>query len=172
MDLANLIARCRAYEQRAAELYRAYAARTRSEPEACKLWTALARDEEEHARTLERAGRMLEPTDGWRVSLDGWDEALAEIDERMALAEDSRIGADFDRQLAAALGLERSEIDHLYHRLMRLSSVPIGDREDHLERLLSVAERRTDPAVQMQVGMLRARMRLAHEPQPSTAQRG
>jgi rubrerythrin len=164
MDLANLIARCRTYERRAAEIYRAFAARTRAEPEVCKLWTALARDEEEHALTLERAGRMLEPTDGWRVSLEGWDEAIAEIDERMEQVEDPRIGADFDRQLTAALALERTEIDHLYHRLAALTRIPVGTTDDHLDRLLAAAERRTDPAVQIQVGMLRARMRLARQP--------
>jgi len=129
----------------------------------CKLWTALAREEEEHARTLERAGRLLEPTDGWHVTLDGWEDALAEIDERMQRAEDPRIGGDFDRQLMAALALERTEMDHLYHRLSRLTRTPVGSTDEHLERLLSAAERCTNPEVQMQAGMLRARMLLARE---------
>lgn len=160
MDLAHLLGRCRAYEARTAELYRTFAARTRAEPATCALWTALARDEEAHARTLERAARMLAPTEGWRVSLDGWDEALAEIEERMQLAEDPRIGADLDRQLAAALALERSELDHLYHRLAHLTRTPLADGEEHHERLLAAAERRADPEVQLQAGMLRARLRL------------
>jgi rubrerythrin len=160
MDLAHLIPRCRSYERRAAEIYRTFAARTRAEPEVCALWTALARDEEQHAQTLEQAARLLEATDGWRVSLDGWDEALAEIDERMQQAEDPRIGADLDRQLVAALALERTEIDHLSHHLGHLTRMRIAAAEGHLDRLLAAAERRTDPAVRMQVGMLRARLRL------------
>jgi rubrerythrin len=163
MDLAHLIPRCRSYEARAADIYRSFAARTRQQPQACALWTALAREEEDHTRALERAARLLEPTEGWRVSLDGWDDAIAEIDERMQQAEDPRIGADFDRQLAAALALERTEMDHLYHRLGALTRMPVGSTDAHLERLLAAAERRTDPAVQMQIGMLRARLRLAHE---------
>jgi rubrerythrin len=164
MDLARLIARCRSYEGRAADVYRTFAMRTRAQPETCALWTALARDEEQHARTLDRAARDLEATDAWRVTLDGWDEALAEIDERVQQAEDPRIGADLDRQLAAALALERTEIDHLYHRLADLTRTPLGGSEGHLDRLLAAAERRSDPAVQMQAGMLRARLRLQPEP--------
>jgi rubrerythrin len=167
MDLAHVISACESYERRAADIYRSFAARTGPQPDACALWTALARDEDEHARTLERASARIEPTEGWRVHLEGWRDALSDIEERMRQAEDPRIGADFDRQLTAALALERTELDHLYHYLLGVTRSPVST-EEHLARWLSAAEQRADPAVQMQVAMLRARMRLALQ----TAARG
>jgi rubrerythrin len=163
MDLANVIDRCRSYEARAAALYRTFAARTRAQPGACALWTSMARDEEEHARTLERAGRMLSPDAPWHARLDGWEESLEEIEARLRQAEDPRIGGNVDRQLAAALALERTEIDALYRRLTRLTMGAVRSEDEHLEPLLALAETRSDPAVQMQAAMLRARILLAND---------
>ena len=50
MRLDDMLDRCQRLEERAAALYRSYAASTRAEPSACALWTELAREEEEHAR--------------------------------------------------------------------------------------------------------------------------
>jgi len=168
MDLAHMLAACRNYERRAADVYRSFATRSEGQPEASALWSALARDEEEHARTLERATGSIAPPEGWRVHLDGWREAMAEIDERLAAAEAVAVGADFDRQLVAALALERTELDRLYHRLAEVTGVRVGT-DEHLRRLLSAGEARASPDVQMQVALLRARIRLAGH---GTDQRG
>jgi len=154
-----MLAAGRAYEERAASIYRGFAERMRAEPEAHALWSALARDEEEHAGTLARASQAIAPTEGWRVQLDGWREALAEIDARMAAAESPEVGSDLDRQLAVALALERSELDPLYHQLTEAAGMRAGGN-GHVARLLAVAETRADPAVRMQAALLRARRRL------------
>ena len=87
MTLDDLLERCQRLEERAAALYRGYAAATRAQPRLCALWTALAREEEEHAHSLALAHRRREATAGWQTRLDGWAEAIDEVDERLADAE-------------------------------------------------------------------------------------
>jgi len=163
VNLNALLARCRAFEGRAAVVYRTFAARTRNDPELCSLWTALARDEEAHARAIGRAAGWLDPTRGWHTSLDGWGDDLDEIETRLADAERPDIGADVDRQLVAALALERTELDTLYHRLLAI--LPPAERstdpDDHTAPLLALAAHRaTNPAVALEAALLQARHRL------------
>jgi len=165
MHLDRLMMRSRAFEARAAAVYRTFAARTRHDPEVCALWTAMARDEEGHARALARAGGWLDPARGWHTDLDGWEDDLDDIETRLAYAERPEIGADLDRQLCAALALERTELDTLYHRVLTL--VPPIERshgnEDHTGPLLALARRRsTHPTVAMEAALLQARNRLRH----------
>ncbi|MGH7893438.1 MAG: hypothetical protein ACREQL_02160 [Candidatus Binatia bacterium] len=163
MRLEELLARCRGYEEHAAAVYRSFAARTRADPEACALWTALARDEDEHARQLTRAAAWLDAVEAWRTHLDGWTEALDEVEARIAEAERPEIGADVEQQLVAALALERTELDAIYHRLLRVTrtSEPLAGSALHTDRLLDFAVRRAvSPTVLLEIALTRARSRL------------
>jgi rubrerythrin len=163
MTLGELVARCRSFEERAASVYRSYAARSRHDPDSCALWTALARDEESHAALLGRAGSWLDPATGWHTSVDGWDEALQEIGERLTEAERPEIGADVDRQIVAALALERTEIDTLFHRLLVLlpAAERPHDRDDHTAPLLALAARHAaNRSVAFEAALLHARQTL------------
>ena len=163
MLLEDVLGRCRAFEARAAGVYRAFAARTRDDAPLCAMWTALARDEEAHGAALTRASRWLERPDGWHTDLSGWGEAFDEIEARLAAAESPDIGADRDRQLLAALALERTELDHIFHRLTTIMHTPgdvATDGNAHVGRLLAMAETSTTPAVQLEVALVRARMKL------------
>ena len=162
MQLDRLLSQCRGFELRAAAVYRTFAARTRNDPGVCAMWTALARDEDSHAHALARAASWLEGPRGWQTSLDGWEDDLADIESRLVDAERPEIGADVEQQLVAAMALERTELDTLYHRL--LSLVPLRDRlhaDGHTGRLLALAARHHgNPAVAMEAALLQARMRL------------
>jgi rubrerythrin len=165
MDLEHLIARCKNFETRAAAVYRTYAARTRQDPDVCAMWTALAREEETHARAIERAAGWLDPAQGWQTNLEGWQEDLDEIETRLAQAEATDVGADVDRQLVAALALERSELDALFRRL--LSLMPARDRprsaDEHTGPLLALAARRSsNPTVAFEAALLQAHHWLRH----------
>lgn len=157
MELERLLARCTAFEERAAAIYRTYASRTRHDPEMCSMWTALAREEEGHAQAIGRAASWLDAAQGWRTNLEGWQADLDEIEARLACAEAPDIGADVDRQLVAALALERTELDALFHRLLAL--MPAAERarswEDHTAPLLAAAARRSaNPAVAFEAALL------------------
>jgi len=164
MDLQRLLTRCRAFENRAAAIYRTYASRTRHDPGTCAMWTALAREEESHAKAIGRAAGWLDASQGWHTSLEGWQDDLDEIEARLAQAEAPDIGADLDRMLIAALALERSELDTLFHRL--LSLMPPGERprswHAHTIPLLDVAATRASPAVAFEAALLRAHHQLRH----------
>jgi len=165
MLLEAVLGRCRAFEARAAAVYRAFAERTGDDAAWSALWTELAREEEAHGAALTRASRWLDRTNGWHTSLSGWDEALDEIEARLAEAESPDIGANHDRQLLAALALERSELDPIYHRLTALTHAAgdtAPDRHAHVEPLVAAAERSTVPAVRLEAALLRARMLLEH----------
>src|SRR5262245_34954976 len=118
MDLDTLLERARRLEERAAALYRSYAATSRAEPPLCALWTALARGEEIHARSIAMAHARLERTAGWRTLIEGWGEALEEVEDRLATAEQVGAAAGTDRKLAAALELEMTELEALRHILL------------------------------------------------------
>ena len=159
MELESLLARCREYEARAARVYRTFAARTRSDAELCAVWTALAREEDEHERLLGRAAGRLDAARGWHTRLDGWDEATQEIEARLAEAERAEIGADVDRQVLAALALERTELDTLSTRLLSLvhAPQPAPGPNEHVGRLLELAARRsTNPTIAFESALLRA----------------
>jgi len=129
------------------------------------MWTALAREEEAHEHAIARAAGWLDTAQGWHTSLEGWQADLDEIEARLARAEGPDVGADVDRQLVAALALERTELDALFHRLLAL--MPAADRahswEDHTAPLLAAAARRSaNPAVALEAALLRARHYLRH----------
>jgi hypothetical protein len=159
MKLDGMLERCRRLEERAAALYRSYAAAARTDPTLCALWTALAREEEEHAEALSGARTHMEPTAGWRTWLDGWDEALGEVEACLTAAE--RLGADAPsaRQLSAALELEMTELEALRHVLLAACRKPyVAGPDQHAVRLAEAAERLSDdPQVRLQAAVLRAR---------------
>jgi rubrerythrin len=159
MDLERVLSQCRGFEARAAAIYRTYAARMRHDAELHALWTNLAEQEETHEQALGHAASWLDRPDAWHTSLDGWDETLHEIEGHLAAAEHPDIGGDVDRQLIAALALERTELDTLYHRLLQLTRPDDAPPEaDHVGPLLAVATRRSsNPAVQLEAALLRAR---------------
>ena len=162
MQLSLMLDRCRRLEERAAALYRAYAACARTEPAVCALWTAMAREEEEHAHAIALAHAKLEATEGWRTQLDGWMEALADTERRLEGAERLRGETSTTRQISAALDLEMSELDALRHVVLAACHEPATDAPDtHAERLADEASRLTDdPHIRLQVALLRARARL------------
>src|SRR3990172_8881697 len=92
MQLGHMLNRCQQLEERAAALYRSYAASARAEPALCALWTALAREEEQHAHSIALGRSNLEAAEGWRTRLDGWEEALDEVAHQLAAAE--RLGSE------------------------------------------------------------------------------
>ena len=162
MQLGPMLERCRRLEERAAGLYRSFAAGSRSDPRLCALWIEMAREEEQHARSIETTEDGLRVEDGWRTSLDGWEEALVEVEERLGAAERLGSGATASEQLSAALELEMSELDALRRVLLAVTGRP--DRSDpgrHAEHLAEMAEPLTeDPHVRLQAALLRARARL------------
>jgi rubrerythrin len=164
MDLDHMLERARGLEERASALYRRWAAISRTEPEFCALWTALAREEEEHARSVAFAGSRIEVTAGWRTWLEGWDDAVAEVEERLAEAE--RLGAEDApaRRLSAALELELTELETLRQAILAATRTHDVDTSgDHAVRLAEAAERLSDdPQVRLQAAVLKARSRLRH----------
>jgi rubrerythrin len=166
-ELDRMLERCRALEERAGAVYRGFAAAARSQPELCALWTALAREEDEHARTLARALLRLPATERWRTRLDGWEEALADVEERLAAAAGLGSGASPDLHLAAALDLELSELEVLRQELLAVTNhtASLPRTEDHAERLAHAATHlSTDPHVGLQAALLLARSRLRSTP--------
>jgi rubrerythrin len=160
MQLDSMLKRCRTLEERAAAIYRTFAAGARHVPELCAVWTALAREEEEHGRSLACAAAQPPPP---HVRLEGWEEALAIAEERVAVAERLGAGAGADRQLAAALELEMSELEVMRHTLLAASGrrPPAPSQEDHAVRLAEFAARASDdPQVRLQAALVRARAAL------------
>lgn len=154
-----MLERCRRLEERAAAVYRSYAAAARTDPALCALWTALAREEEEHTESLSQARTQMEPTAGGRTWLEGWDEALGAVDVCLTAAE--RLGADAlsARQLSAALELEMTELEAIRHVLLAACPTPYAAGPDqHAVRLADAAQRLSDdPQVRLQVALFRAR---------------
>jgi rubrerythrin len=167
MQLESMIARCRRLEERAAGLYRGFAVGAREDPELCALWTALAREETQHARSLDAAQRRLRPGEAMRTQIDGWDEALTEVEHRLAEAERVEPGAPRHRQLAAALDLETSELDAVRLTLLGIAGeqdAAVHLQADHALRLAEAATRLTaDPHVRLQAALVRARALLKEE---------
>jgi rubrerythrin len=166
MQLDALLERSRQLEERAAAVYRSFAAAARDEAPLCALWTSLAREEEEHARSIARARERREATEGWRTRLDGWEEALAEVDRALTAAErlDGRLTPA--QQLGCALDLEMSELEALRRTLLAATHQPCpAGQEQHALRLAeSAAELSDDPHVRLKAALLRARARLKERP--------
>jgi hypothetical protein len=162
MQLDEMLDRCRRLEERAAAVYRSYAATSRAEPALCTLWTALAREEEDHARSIALAGSKLDPALGGRTRLEGWEEAVGDVEQRLLVAEQLGPGATATHQLSAALDLEMTELEALRHVLLAASDQPeIDAASAHAARLAEAAEVLTDdPHVRVQAALLRARARL------------
>jgi rubrerythrin len=161
MDLSRMVERCRGLEERAAALYRSWAAGARDRPDLSALWTRLARGEEEHARSL----AALRDAGAERTSLEGWEDALDEIEQCLGTADQLGTSAAPDRQLAAALDLEMTELDALRRTLLVAAGAALPPLEEHAEDLANTAVRHsTDPHVQLQAALLLARARLTRAP--------
>jgi hypothetical protein len=159
MDFIRMLDRCRSFEERAAALYRRFAADARAKPELCALWTEMAREEEAHARSLTAVAQQLRPIDVQHIRLDGWTEALDEVADRLVVAEGLPPGAPVARQLVAALDLERTELDAARYALLAASGLgfDIESHADHAARFALAASRYADPAVLLASALLRAR---------------
>lgn len=162
MQLDPILDRCHRLEQRAAAVYRTFAASARPQPEICALWTELAREEEQHAASIAHARARLRLGGDPRTSIDGWEDGLAEVEERLAVAERLGASASLAQQLAAALDLEMTEVDTFRHVVLAAAHAPEpGEQVSHAERLAEAAESLTaDPQVLLQVALLRARTRI------------
>jgi hypothetical protein len=162
MRLEDLLDRCERLEERAGTLYRAYAAASRTEPRLCALWTALAREENEHARSIARARARQDASTAGRTRLDGWEEAIEEVERCLAAAETLGAEATTAAQLSAALDLETSELEALRHALLGACGEAVGDEStQHALRLADAAVRLSDDAqVRLRAALLRARVQL------------
>ena len=161
VNLGDVLDRCRGLEKRAAALYRSFAAGAR-QPDLCALWTAMAREEEEHARVLDDERAHLPTIEAWLTDLSNWHEVVCEIEAKLSEAELLASGAGADQQLAAALELEMTEIEPVRQMLVAASEhrPPRPIAQNHALRLADAAERfSTDPHVRQQAALLRARTR-------------
>ena len=161
MNLGDMLDRCRDLETRAAALYRAFASATR-QPDLSALWTAMARDEEEHARILANERAHLPTIEAWLTDLSNWDEVVCEIEAKLSRAELVASDGGADQQMASALELEMSEIEPVRQMLVAASErrPPRPIAQSHALRLADAAERfSTAPHVRAQAALLRARGR-------------
>ncbi len=158
-----MLDRCCAFEIRSATLYRSFAAGARDQPELSALWTAMACDEDDHARILRDTRRHLPTSEAWVTHLpERWDEVVREIEEKLSEAERLAGSAGPDQQLAAALEFEMTEVEPLHHMLVAVSQrrPPRPVAENHTLRLADAAERfSAHPRVREQAARLRARAR-------------
>jgi len=155
--------RCCGFEVRSAALYRNFAAGARDQPDLCALWTAMAREEDDHARIINDARRRLPTIDAWMTQLSTrWDEVVRQAEEKLSRAERLGGGAGADKQLIAALELEMTEIAPLRQMLVAVSHrhPPPPITENHALRLADAAERFSAlPEVRRQAALLRTRAR-------------
>lgn len=174
MRLAELLDRCLALEERTAALYRKFAAARAEDRELVELWTTLAADEDEHARSIRNAQRDLGPEEGELSTVEGCQAALADVAGRLRDADALDANATPSRHLAAALDIELSEIEALRRLSLRASRqqrVPDQDHA-HLRRLADTARRRSqDGHVRLAAALLLARERLATATGPSASRR-
>ena len=130
MKLDDMLDRCSGLEARSASLYRSFAAAVRDQPDLSALWTAMAREEEDHASILDDIRRHLPTVEAWTTELSArWDEVVREVEEKLSAAEQVTGDADADHQLLAALELEMTEIEPLRRMLVaRRPSTPAATR--------------------------------------------
>jgi hypothetical protein len=162
VNLGDMLDRCCGLETRSAALYRTFAAGACDQPDLCALWTAMAREEEEHARVLDDERAHLPTIEAWLTDLSKWHEVVCEIEAKLSKAELLAGGASADRQLAAALELEMTEIEPVCQMLVAASEhrPPRPIAQNHALRLADAAERfSADPHVRQQAALLRARAR-------------
>jgi hypothetical protein len=163
VNLDDMFDRCCGLETRSAALYHSFVAAVRDRAELCALWTAMAREEDDHARMLNDTRRHLPTIEAWMTQLSPrWDRVLNEVEEKLSEAERLSGGVGADQQLAAALELELTEIEPLRQMLVaagqRRPPRPIA--EYHALRLVEAAEHfSTQPEVLQQAALLRARAR-------------
>jgi len=161
MELETLLQRCGTLEERAATLYRGWAAGARDNPPLCNLWTALAREEEEHARSLRVALRSPAPPNRGCLDVAGWEDAIATVEERLITAEQLEDGSTTDQTLAAALELEMTELETMRRALVALAGRPSGRVADHAAELAHKATQLShDPHVGMLAALLLAETRV------------
>jgi len=159
--LVDLIQRCLTFEERAAALYRGFVAAQLDDPELAALWTALAADEDEHARSIRAVQDELMSGKRDPAPVAGYEEALADVADRLRHAETLEADATPDRRFAAALDLELSELEALRRLCLRPSGEPAADHS-HLHRLADAAMRRSrNGHVRLAAALLLARDRLA-----------
>jgi rubrerythrin len=165
MDIDRMLARGQRLEERAAAAYRSFAATARSAPPLCALWTALAREEEAHAQSLATARAGRRGVTG-ETQLEGWEDAMQEVQRCLVAAEDVGALASTDRQLAAALDLEMTELEALRHALLAAADRPeMTEPTAHALRLADAAGTfSNDPHVGLQAALLRARAHLEQIP--------
>jgi len=162
MELGEILDRCRDVETRSAALYRSFAVGAGDRPHLRALWTAMAREEEEHARILDDARAHLSTIEAWLTQISGkWPEVMREVEAKLSQAEVLTGGAGADQQLAVALELEMTEIEPLRQMLVGISEHrpprPIL-AQNHMLRLAEAAERfSADPQVRQRAALLRAR---------------
>jgi hypothetical protein len=164
VQLAHVLDRCLALEERTAALYRRFAGARADDRELAELWTDLAADEEEHACSIRSARSSLLSGTGELTTVQGCEDAFEDVAARLRSAEALEEDATPDRQLAAALDIELSEIEVLRQLALRASGryhAPDQDRS-HVHRLTDAARRRSqDDRVRLAVALLLARERLA-----------
>ena len=160
--MESLLQRCGTLEERAAALYRGWAAGARENPPFCNLWTALAREEEEHARSLRVALRSPAPPNRGCLDVAGWEDAIATVEERLIAAEQMGDPSTVDQALAAALELEMTELETMRRALVALAGRPAGKgTEDHAAELAHKATKLShDPHVAMLAALLLAETRV------------
>lgn len=164
MRLVDLLERAQAHEERAAAVYRGFAATQLHDPELAALWTRLASDEDDHAHSIADARDAFPVSERDLVAVEGCDAAFVEVARRLRRAEALGPEAPVDRQLAAALDLELSELEAL--RMLALHACrhvdPATPDPSHLYRLGNMAmQRSSDGHVRLAAALLFARERLA-----------
>ena len=164
MQLADLLDRSEALEQRTAALYRRFAARQLDDAELAALWTTLATEEEEHVRSIRDARNHLTPGELEHSAVAGCEGALADIEERLLHAEALDPDATPDRRFTAALAIELSELESLRQLALHGSGIPGTPPTDrsHVHRLAdTVMQRSCDGHARLAAALLLARERLA-----------
>lgn len=162
--LFDLLERSQALEQRAAAVYRQFAATQLRDLELAALWTRLAADEDDHAQSIAAARHALPASERDLVAVEGCDVAFDEVAERLQRAEALGADATVDRQLAAALDLELSALEALRMLALHASHQVDSAAPDpaHLYRLGNMAmQRSSDGHVRLAAALLFARERLA-----------
>lgn len=158
-QIATMLGRCRRLEERAAAVYRSFAAASRGDPSSCALFTALAREEEEHVRGLAAASGRVDVHAVHPADFDGWEETLTDVEDRLTAAEHLGAAATTSERLAAVLDLEMTELEATRRIALEAAGITPGAQVDHGERLAHAAETLTDdPHVRLQIALLRARL--------------